>query len=47
MPLVDLERSKLLGKGGNGKTYQYPILNKDYAGKLVKFRCTCTYTIIL
>ena len=43
MPLVDLERSKLLGKGGNGRTYQYPILNKDYAVKLVILIFTCVH----
>ena len=35
MSLDGLEKSQLLGKGGNGKIYRYPLLNKEYAVKFV------------
>ena len=41
MPLEGLEKSHLLGSGGNGKIYRYPLLNKDYAVKFVSVHMHC------
>lgn len=38
MSLDGLEKSQLLGKGGNGKIYRYPLLNKEYAVKFTLYR---------
>ena len=29
--------TNLLGKGGNGKTFKYPLLNKEFAVKFVSY----------
>lgn len=48
MPLEGLEKSHLLGKGGNGRVYRYPLLNKDYAVKFVSVHMHCidVYTCV-
>ena len=36
LPLGHLEeKSEKLGKGGNGTVFRYPLLNEEYAVKLV------------
>ena len=35
MWLDGLDKSPLLGRGGNGRIYKHPLLNEEYAVKLV------------